>query len=355
MARQQEQDFEKVLDESDKNVAKFEDTPHKSFLDKVQGFLHSYPTTVPLIILVLSIIAFIIIDPRFASLYNANVIMQRVSIIGMLAMGQTLIILTAGIDLSIGAVMIFCSMLLGTAAVNWGVPPIVAIPMSILVGGLAGWLNGFLVTIVKLPPFIATLGTWRIFFASIFIIFGSQSIRSSDIDEIAPSLKLWGSVLKVGPVELSYGSVLFIVMGILIWYMLTRTAWGRHVYAVGDDADAADLAGIQSKRVLRSVYVFAGLLAGLTGWMVIGRFGSASPSAYAEANLESITAVVIGGISLFGGRGSVVGVIFGAIIVQVFDAGLSFTDLDTQVKYFALGVLIIVAVALDQWIRKVSA
>ncbi len=354
MAKQQEQDFEKVTDDGDQTVAQFEDK-HKSFLDRVQGFLHSYPTTVPLIILILSIIAFIIIDPRFASLYNANVIMQRVSIIGMLAMGQTLIILTAGIDLSIGAVMIFTSMLLGTAAVNWGVPAGIAIPISIIAGGLAGWINGLLVTIIKLPPFIATLGTWRVFFALIFIIFGSQSIRSSDIDELAPSLKLWGNSVNIGPIEISLGSLLFIFMGAVIWYALMRTAWGRHVYAVGDDPEAAELAGIQSKRVLRSVYIVAGLLAGLAGWMVIGRFGSASPSAYAEANLESITAVVIGGISLFGGRGSVVGVIFGALIVQVFDAGLGFTDLDSQAKYLALGLLIIIAVALDQWIRKVSA
>ncbi|CUH80753.1 ABC transporter permease [Tropicibacter naphthalenivorans] len=349
------QDFEQTLNQSDTNVARFENTD-RTFLKSLQHFLHGNPTIVPVVILILGIVGFAVVtDGKFLSLYNMNVILQRVSIVGTLAAAQTLVILTAGIDLSIGALMVLMSMAMGHLAVSMGVPAPLAVLIGLGGGGLCGFLNGLLVTKVKLPPFITTLGTWRIFYALIFMVFGSQSIRGGDIDKVAPLLKFWGNVLVLGPVRLTYGSILLFVIFFVLWYVLTQTAWGRHVYAVGDDAEAAELSGMQSDRVLRQVYIVAGVVGGLAAWMAIGRLGSASPTSFAEANLESITAVVIGGISLFGGRGSIWGVFFGAIIVQVFDAGLSMTSLDTQAKYMALGVLIIVAVAMDQWIRKVSA
>ncbi len=348
------QKLQRVLDQSNTSAASFV-ANIKSLLYKLQLKLHANPTIVPLVVLIVSIIVFTIIsNGKFLSLYNANVILQRVSIIGMLAMAQTLIILTAGIDLSIGAIMIFSTMLMGHFAVHMGVPAPIAIILAIVVAGAIGLLNGVLIAKIKLPPFIATLGTWRIFYAVTFIIFGSQSIRGSDIDVAAPLLKYWGNTLLLGPMTISFGSIVFIIFAVSGWYVLRHTAWGRHVYAVGDDEESAKLSGIRTGRTLISVYVVAGALAGFTGWMVIGRLGSASPITYVEANLQSITAVVIGGISLFGGRGSILGVIFGAFIVQVFDSGLNFTALDTQVKYLALGLLIIIAVAIDQWIRKVS-
>jgi fructose transport system permease protein len=348
------QDYEQTLNQSESSVARFEDS-NRSFTKRLQRFLHGNPTIVPVVILILGVAGFAIVtDGRFLSLYNMNVILQRVSIVGTLAAAQTLIILTAGIDLSIGALMVLMSMAMGHLAVGMGVPAPLAVLIGIGGGGLCGWLNGTLVTRVKLPPFITTLGTWRIFYALIFMVFGSQSIRGGDIDQVAPLLKFWGNVLVIGPVRLTYGSILLFVIFFTLWYVLTQTAWGRHVYAVGDDAEAAELSGMESNKVLRQVYIVAGLVGGLAAWMAIGRLGSASPTSFAEANLESITAVVIGGISLFGGRGSIWGVFFGAIIVQVFDAGLSMTSLDTQAKYMALGILIIVAVATDQWIRKVS-
>jgi len=137
-------------------------------------------------------------------------------------------------------------------------------------------------------------------------------------------------------------------------YVLSQTAWGRHVYAVGDDPDAAELSGVRTKRVLLSVYVVSGLICALAGWALIGRIGSVSPTAGQFANIESITAVVIGGISLFGGRGSILGMLFGALIVGVFSLGLRLIGTDPQWTYLLIGLLIISAVAVDQWIRKVS-
>jgi fructose transport system permease protein len=145
-----------------------------------------------------------------------------------------------------------------------------------------------------------------------------------------------------------------LVMAAIVWYVLNRTAFGRHIYAVGDDPEAARLAGINADRVLLSVYVLAGLISALAGWVLIGRVGAISPTSGQDANLDSITAVVIGGTSLFGGRGSIVGTLIGALIVGVFRSSVSLAGLDVLWQQFAVGVLIIVAVALDQWIRRVS-
>ncbi len=137
--------------------------------------------------------------------------------------------------------------------------------------------------------------------------------------------------------------------------MLNRTAFGRHVYATGDDPDAARLAGISPNRTLLSVYALAGLICAIAAWVLIGRIGGVSPQAGQTANLDSITAVVIGGTSLFGGRGSIVGTLVGALIVGVFRNGLALSGLDVLWQEFTVGVLIIVAVTLDQWIRRVAS
>jgi fructose transport system permease protein len=146
-----------------------------------------------------------------------------------------------------------------------------------------------------------------------------------------------------------------VVIFAVLWYVLTYTAWGRRVYAVGDDKEAAELAGIRTDRLLVSVYMVAGFIVALAAWSSIGRVGSVSPTSFFESNLQSITAVVIGGISLFGGRGSILGPMLGALIVGVFNSGLRLAGVDVLWQLFATGWLIILAVAIDQWIRKVSA
>ncbi|MEL7281143.1 MAG: ABC transporter permease, partial [Pseudomonadota bacterium] len=160
---------------------------------------------------------------------------------------------------------------------------------------------------------------------------------------------------RIGGAVFTYGVIGFVLLVALLAYVLANTAWGRHVYAIGDDPDAAELSGIRVKRTLISVYVTAGLICAFAGWALIGRIGSVSPTAGQFANIESITAVVIGGISLFGGRGSVMGMMFGALIVGVFSLGLRLIGTDPQWTYLLIGLLIISAVAVDQWIRKVSA
>ncbi len=347
--------FESKLDSADKQVARFEQQS-KTPVQHLQHVLHNNPTLVPVFVLVLSLMIFgSIAGDRFFSPYNMSLIIQQVSVIGILAAAQSLIILTAGIDLSVAAIMVLSSVVMGKFAVILGIPVFIAIPLGLVLGTLCGYFNGKLVTVLKLPPFIVTLGTWNIFFALNLWYSGAQSIRSQDIEKTAPLLKLFGERFDIMGTKFTYGSVLMIVIFVVLWYALNRTAWGRHVYAVGDDPEAAELAGIRKDRILVSVYAVAGAICALGAWAAIGRVGSVSPQSFYEGNLQSITAVVIGGISLFGGRGSIMGPMIGALIVGVFQSGLRLAGVDVLWQVFAIGWLIIIAVAIDQWIRKVSS
>lgn len=349
------QDFEKVIDQADKAVVSFQQA-EGGLVTRLQRFLHSYPTMVPVIVLVLSLLIFwVLAGGRFFSAFNMSLIIQQVSIIGILAAAQSLIILTAGIDLSVAAIMVLMSVIAGNLAVSMGVPAPLALLVAFAGGTAAGYANGFLITRFRLPPFIVTLGTWNIFFALNLWLSDAQSIRSQDIDDKAPLLKFFGETISIGGAQMSYGSFLMLFVFLVLWYLLTRTAWGRHVYAIGDDKEAAELSGIRTDRTIISVYMLAGFICALGAWAAIGRVGSVSPQSFYEGNLQSITAVVIGGISLFGGRGSIMGPLVGALIVGVFQSGLRMSGVDVLWQVFAIGWLIIIAVAIDQWIREVSS
>ncbi|SER98737.1 mannose ABC transporter membrane protein /fructose ABC transporter membrane protein /ribose ABC transporter membrane protein [Tranquillimonas rosea] len=340
--------------DDDGEVAKFEYTS-RGPVAVAQRFLHSYPTMVPFIVLLLSTLVFGVIADNFFSAFNLSLIMQQVAIVGTLAAAQSLIILTAGIDLSVAAVMVMISVIMGQLSVNFGIPTPIAILLGMACGLATGAVNGALVTRLRLPPFITTLGTWNVFLALNYYFSGRETIRSQTLDAEAPLLKLFGVRFELGGAVLTWGVVLMIVIFAVLWYLLQHTAWGRKVYAVGDDKEAAELAGIQVNRILMSVYMVGGFICALAAWSSIGRVGSVSPTSFFEANLQSITAVVIGGISLFGGRGSILGPLLGAIIVGVFNSGLRLAGVDVLWQLFATGWLIIIAVAIDQWIRKVSA
>jgi fructose transport system permease protein len=350
----QPQEFEKVLAGSDTSVARF-DTHERSGIERVQHFLHSSPAAVPLIVLVVSLLVFaVIIGGKFFSAFSLTLILQQVAIVGIVGAAQTLVILTAGIDLSVGAIMVLSSVVMGQFTFRYGLPVPVAILCGFAVGAICGFLNGWLVARVKLPPFIVTLGTWQIILATNFLYSANETIRSQDIEAQAPLLQLFGSSIRIGNAVFTYGVIVMVLLVMLLWYVLNHTAWGRHVYAVGDDPDAAELSGVNVNRMLISVYVIAGLICSLAGWALIGRLGSVSPTSGQFSNIESITAVVIGGISLFGGRGSILGMLFGALIVGVFSLALRLIGTDPQWTYLLIGTLIIAAVAVDQWIRKVA-
>jgi fructose transport system permease protein len=280
---------------------------------------------------------------------NLSLITQQVAVIGTLGVAQTIIILTAGIDLSVGAIMVFCSMVMGQTAATHGVPVWIALGLGLVVGLAAGSLNGILVTRLRLPPFIVTLGTLSIFIALTLLVSGGSTVQGNQMPD---QLTWMGDTFRVLGVDITYGVVLMLLLYIVFGLILTRTAWGRHVYAVGDDPEAARLTGIQVNRLLFSVYLVAGAVLALGAWVQIGRSFAASPNAATDINLDSITAVVIGGISLFGGRGNIWGTLLGALIVGVFRNGLALAGLDVLYQTLAVGILVIVAVSIDQWIRK---
>jgi fructose transport system permease protein len=329
----------------------FEEHRPESLGLRIQHVLHARPTLGPLAVLVLAIVAFALLSGRFLSAANLSLVLAQVTVIAVLALGQTLVILTAGIDLSAGAIAVFSMMLIAKMATDWGVPAFAALLLGFVLGTGMGLLNGVLVTRFRLPPFIVTLGTLSIFFSLNSVVSKSETIRGSDM----PDLMTWtGTTIRLGSLRLTYGSIIMLLLFAAFFYALTRTAWGKHVYATGDDVEAARLAGIRTDRVLLSVYTVAGLLYAIGAWILIGRLAAASPNVGTEYNLDSITAVVLGGTSLFGGRGGVLGTLVGALIVGVFRNGLQLAGVQVVWQGFAIGLLVLVAVSIDQWIRKVK-
>lgn len=324
----------------------------KSPIQRLQHVLHANPTLGPLAVLVLSILAFSLVTDRFLSAANLGLVLQQVTVIAVLALGQTLIILTAGIDLSVGAIAVFSSVLMANFATKLGMPGVLALVLGFLCGAAMGAINGLLVTRLKLPPFIVTLGTLSIFFSLNAVVSRSETIRGSDM----PDIMTWtGTTFPIGDFRITYGSIIMLLLFAVFFYALRDTSWGKHVYATGDDVEAARLAGIRTDRVLFSVYLTAGAIYAIGAWILIGRLASASPNVGVEYNLDTITAVVIGGTSLFGGRGAVLGTLIGALIVGVFRNGLQLSGVDVVWQGFAIGLLVLAAVSIDQWIRKVKA
>jgi fructose transport system permease protein len=273
------QDFEQALEASDTRQPVFEEE-HRTPLKRLQHFLHVYPTAVPAIVLLIGIAFFsLLVGGRFLSAFNFSLVLQQVTIIGIVGLAQTLIVLTAGIDLSVGAIMVLSSVVMGKLAVQVGVPVPVAFLLGLALGALCGAINGALVAYFRLPPFIVTLGTWSIFFALNLWYSGSETIRSQDVNAAAAFLQLTATPFDFFGARLTVSSLLMVALFAVFWYVLNWTAFGRHLYAIGDDVDAARLAGIRTRPTLLMVYIVAGLICAIAGWALIGRIGAISPKA----------------------------------------------------------------------------
>lgn len=349
-------DFEAVVKANKTEAVAAFASNKKGGIARLQHALHVNPALVPLFVLLASILIFgALLGAKFFSPFALTLILQQVQIVGIVAAAQSLVIMTAGIDLSVGAIMVLSSVVMGQFTFRYGLPVEISILAGLITGMVCGYINGWLIAVMKLPPFIVTLGMWQIVLATNFLYSANETIRAQEIEAQAPLLQLFAAKFQIGGAVFTVGVVFMVALMVLLAYILKQTAWGRHVYAVGDDPDAAQLSGVNVKAVLISVYMISGLICAFAGWALIGRIGSVSPTSGQLANIESITAVVIGGISLFGGRGSILGALFGALIVGVFTLGLRLAGADAQWTYLLIGALIIGAVAVDQWIRKVSA
>ena len=305
----------------------------------------------PLLALLAACAFFATQSDRFLTGGNLSLILQQVMVVGVIAIGQTLIILTAGIDLSCGMVMALGGIVMTKFATELGLPPALAVLCGVAVTTLFGLINGLLVTRIKLPPFIVTLGTLNIAFAITQLYSNSQTVT-----DLPPLMTALGNTFAIGGTdggtEVAYGAVLMLLLYALAWFVLRETAAGRHVYAVGNNAEATRLVGIPTQRVLLGTYVLAGALYGIAALLSVARTGVGDPNAGQTENLDAITAVVLGGTSLFGGRGIVLGSLVGALIVGVFRNGLTLMGVSSIYQVLVTGVLVILAVALDQMSRK---
>lgn len=320
--------------------------PHMS-LDAIRDRLPPLGTLGPFLALLAACVFFATQTDRFLTGTNLSLVLQQVTVVGVIAIGQTLVILTAGIDLSCGMVMALGGIVMTKFAVDLGLPPLVAIACGIAVTAAFGLINGLLVTRLRLPPFIVTLGTLNIAFAITQLYSQSQTVT-----DLPPALTWLGSTFEIGGTEVAFGTVVMLGLFLLTWWGLRETAPGRHVYAVGNNPEATRLTGIATHRVLLGVYVLAGVFYGIAALLSVARTGVGDPNAGQTENLDAITAVVLGGTSLFGGRGVVLGTLVGALIVGVFRNGLTLMGVSSVYQILVTGILVIVAVSADQLSRR---
>jgi fructose transport system permease protein len=307
--------------------------------------LIAYPTTGPLVALIVIFVVFSAGTSTFLNAGNMSLIAQQSVVIGTLALGQTLIILVSGIDLADGAIMVLGTVVAGSYASH--ASPLIAMTLGLVACVCAAAANGVVIAWFRLPPFIATLGMYTIIGAGARLYTDSRSFPiDSDL------LSALGSGPDLGAFTATYGMILWVVLTLVLGYALNETAWGVRVYAIGNSPAAARLNGVNVTGVVFSVYAVAGVFYAFAAWQALGRTPIADPSGYQIANLDSITAVVIGGTSLFGGRGGVAGTFIGTLIVVALKNGLTQAGIDSLYQEIATGVLVMLAVGADQYLGR---
>jgi inositol transport system permease protein len=308
------------------------------------GWLRRYGTT---LFLALLIVFFTSQNERFISLRNLTNILTEGSIYGIIAVGMTFVILTAGVDLAVGSLLAFAGMAGATVAVQFGADVsfswLIALSSAILVGAAAGYLQGKAVTWLRIPPFIVTLGGMTIWRGATLILHDGAPISGFD-----SSYRWWGTgtILHV-PVPVA----LFVVVAALGYIVQRYTRYGRHVYAVGGNPEAARLNGLNVTAIVTSVYAMVGVLSGLAGFLQSARLGAAEATAGSGYELRVIASVVIGGASLSGGRGGIGGTIIGALLIGVLTNGLVIMHVSSYWQQVVIGLIIVAAVAFDTFAK----
>ncbi|HET6507791.1 MAG TPA: ABC transporter permease [Baekduia sp.] len=303
------------------------------------------------LILVGLIVAFSILEPStFLSVDNGRNISTDAAILLVLAVGQTFVIITAGIDLAVGSTLVFAGVIsakmMHTTGGDNGGTVVVGLISGLVAGGAWGLLNGFLVAKAKITPLIVTLGTFG-------MALGAALVITKGIDEREIPYKLIDGI-GTGRVFGQVPWLVVIALGVALGFgiLLAQTRFGRYTLAIGSNPEAARRAGIDVDRHLMKVYTLAGVLAGLAGFLSLARFGTTTIGGHSTDNLQSITAVVIGGTSLFGGIGSILGTVFGVFIPAVLQNGFVITGVQPFWQQIAVGAVLVAAVYLDQLRRS---
>jgi ribose transport system permease protein len=299
-----------------------------------------------LVVLLVAVGALTLASDEFLTAGNLSNLARQVAIFAIIAVGQLLVILTAGIDLSVGSVLGLSGCVTAQLLVaDW--PVVVAILVGLLIGAALGLVNGLLVTRLLLPPFIATLGMLGIARGVVLVITDAKTVQG-----LPEGFQTIANGTLVGIPDLL---IIAAVVVAVAWFVLTRTVFGRYVYAVGSNPESARLAGVPVRAVTVSVYVISGLLAGFGGVLLTSRLGAGIPTAGTGFELNAIAACVIGGASLFGAKGSALGAATGALIMGVLNNGGNLLAINAFYLQIAIGALIIVAVAFDQWNTRAQA
>lgn len=302
--------------------------------------------------LIVLVLVFSILSENFRTITNMMNILQATSVIGVLAISATIVIITGGIDLSVGTAMTFTAVTAGMVLTWAGLPIPFGVLGAIGMGALTGLVSGLFITRFRIPPFIATLGMMLVLKGLSLIVTSNKPIYFNDspgFTDIAQG-SIVGRVLPFLPVPNGV-VILFLVAGVIAW-VLNRTVLGRYTYAIGSNEEAVRLSGVNVDGWKMAIYALAGAVTGVAGVLIAARVNSAQPALGQGYELEAIAAVVIGGTSLAGGRGTILGTLIGALIMSVLTNGLRILSVAPEWQIVATGVIIIGAVYADMLRKK---
>jgi ribose transport system permease protein len=317
----------------------------KTAVNKVNHFDNLLQKLGPLLGFIILVAIVSILNPSFLEPLNLLNLLRQVAINALIAFGMTFVILTGGIDLSVGSILALSSALIAGMIVS-GIDPILAILIGCILGAIMGAINGFLITKGKMAPFIATLATMTIFRGLTLVYTDGNPITGLGENY---AFQLFGRGYFLGiPVP----AITMIIAFAVLWVILHKTSFGRKTYAIGGNEKAALISGIKVPRVKVMIYALAGLLSALAGAILTSRLNSAQPTAGTSYELDAIAAVVLGGTSLSGGRGLIVGTLIGALIIGTLNNGLNLLGVSSFFQMVVKGVVILIAVLID---RKKSA
>jgi ribose transport system permease protein len=299
---------------------------------------HSLNRLKTLLGLIILVVLLSVLSPRFLSVSNLTNVLRQTSINAIIASGMTFVILTGGIDLSVGSIFAFASALTAGMLVN-KVPAGLAIIMGLVMGAIAGTINGLFITRGRIPPFIATLATMTIFRGATLVYTNGEPITG-----LGEGFYWIGNkYVSIFPIPVIITIVVFLVS----YYVLSQLKMGRYIFAIGGNEEASRLSGISTRNVKTSVYAISGMLAALSGIIITSRLNSAQPTAGSGAELDAIAAVVLGGTSLSGGQGGISGTIVGALIIGVLNNGLNLLNVSPFYQQIVKGIVILIAILLD--------
>ena len=307
-----------------------------------------------LIGLVVLCVATSFMAPNFLQVSNFVNILRQISVSGILALSLALVLLTGGIDLSVGSVCAASGCIFAVACAEWGMGIQAGMITALIVSLIFGLANGLLVAYTDVPPFIITLSTQMAVRGLAYLFTKGKPIMVSNQAFVkigAGSWKFYNSAEKM-VFELPYAVVLMIIIYFIMWVLLARTRFGRHVYAIGGNSEAAEHSGIDVRRSLIIVYTLSGVLAGLAGIILASRVSSGQPTAANGYETTAIAAAVVGGVSFTGGTGTIGGTFIGALIMGVINNVMNLLKLDYYYQYIAQGVVIIAAVLVDTYVKK---